>query len=180
MSSQERSIAELFETTSPDDVPCDFHIQQQKDPGGWKLQQCLEFGILPADEQEARTGAVQVLNTAIVEDLLYFVESKRGGCSSIRRAAVPSHLQQQIMEDYQGGRMAGHFPGPWLYMALRRQWWWRNMYKHVVQFCRSCGECATVAGVGRQNKPHLHPLPVQCLFQIVGLDIQRQSKGFVT
>ena len=50
------------------------------------------------------------------------------------------------------------------------------MYKHAVEFCRSCRESATVAGVGRQSKPPLHPIPVQRPFQIVGLDIMELPK----
>jgi len=66
---------------SPEDVPFNFHIQQQKDPELWKLRQCLESGFMPANEQEARTVAAQALNFAIVDNILYFVESERGGGS---------------------------------------------------------------------------------------------------
>ena len=45
------------------------------------------------------------------------------------------------------------------------------MYKDVMEFCRSCGECATVTGVGRRCRPPLHPIPVQRPFQIIGVDI---------
>ena len=52
------------------------------------------------------------------------------------------------------------------------------MYRHAVEFCKNCGECATVAGVyiGRPNKLPLYPISVQRPFQIVGLDIMELPK----
>ena len=114
-------------------------------------------------------------NFMVIDNVLYFVENRRGG-GGRRQVAVPSHLQKQLLEDSHGGRNAGHFSGPRLYAALRRKWWWRNMYRHAVEFCRSCGECATVGGVGRRNKPPPHPIPVQRPFQIVGLDVMELPK----
>ena len=175
VSSEERTITELLEGTYPESVTSDFHIQQQKDPELQKLRLCLECGILPTDDREAQTVAAQALNFVIVDNVLYFVENRRGG-SSWRRAAVPIHLQRQILEEGHGGGNAGHFSGPRLYATLRRKWWWQNMYRHAVEFCKNCGECATVAGVGRRNKPPLHPIPVQRPFQIVGLDIMELPK----
>ena len=175
VSSEERTITELLEGTYPESVTSDFHIQQQKDPELQKLRLCLECGIFPTDDREAQTVAAQALNFVIVDNVLYFVENRKGG-SSWRRAAVPIHLQRQILEESHGGRNAGHFSGPRLYATLRRKWWWQNMYRHAVEFCKNCGECATVAGVGRRNKPPLHPIPVQRPFQIVGLDITELPK----
>lgn len=50
------------------------------------------------------------------------------------------------------------------------------MYKDSMEYSQSCGECATVAGVGRWNKPPLHPIPVQHPFQIIRLDIMELPK----
>ena len=96
--------------------------------------------------QEAKRIASQALNFAVVDNMLYSIDLRGGGC---KRAAVPSVLQTSIVEMYQGGRMAGHFSGPRLYVTLSRRWWWHTMYKDVMAFSRNCGECATVIGVGR-------------------------------
>ena len=45
------------------------------------------------------------------------------------------------------------------------------MYRDAVEFCKSCGECTTVPGFERRNKPPLHPIPVKRLFQIIGMDV---------
>lgn len=44
------------------------------------------------------------------------------------------------------------------------------MYCDTPRFARNCPECATVSGGGGWNGPHLHPIPVQKPFQIIGCD----------
>ena len=63
-----------------------------------------------------------------------------------------------------------------MYKALVRHWWWDGMYKDTVQFAKNCPDCATVAGGGRQNRPPLHPIPVQRPFQIIGVDVMELPK----
>ena len=43
------------------------------------------------------------------------------------------------------------------------------MYSDVIKHCASCPQCAKSSG--KVNKPPLHPIPVSCPFQIVGVDI---------
>ena len=103
----------------------------------------------------------------LIDGVLHFVE-KGGGR---RRIAVPSHLRQNILQEYHGGVYSGHFASSKLYGAMSRRWWWPGMYKDVVEFCRSCPDCAVVTGGGRKQVPPLQPIPVQRPFQIFGVDI---------
>ena len=50
-------------------------------------------------------------------------------------------------------------------------WWWQGMYSDVVNYCKSCPQCAIVNSSGRINKPPLHPIPVSRPFQIIGVDV---------
>ena len=50
------------------------------------------------------------------------------------------------------------------------------MYVDAIHFARNCPECAIVAGGGKVHRPPLHPIPVQHLFQIMGIDIMELSK----
>jgi len=45
------------------------------------------------------------------------------------------------------------------------------LYHDATEYCRNCPECAVVSGVGRVNRPPLHPIPVSRPFQIWGVDI---------
>ena len=166
--SDELSISDLLGVAPGEDSLGDFHLEQEKDSELQHLRQFLEYGILPAEEKEARKLAAQALSFVIVDNVLYFVDAKGRGR---KRAAVPSHLQKTILDDHHGGKMAGHFSGARLYTSLSRLWWWRTMYKDAIEYSRGCGECATVTGVGRRWKPPLHPIPVQRPFQIIGVDI---------
>ena len=84
---------------------------------------------------------------------------------------MPTHLREGVLRENHGGVTAGHFSGSKLYKALCRHWWWPNLYRDVVEFCRNCAECSVVSGSGRRQVPPLHPIPVQRPFQILGVDI---------
>ena len=145
-----------------------FSHEQLKDPEILELKDFLSRGIVPTDEHRARKLAAEAPLFAVVDDIVYFLDSKKG---SIKRCVVPFHMRETIMEENHGGQMAGHFSGEKLYKLLRRHWWWPRMYTDVVEHCRSCPECAIVNSSGQVNMPPLHPIPVQRVFQIVGVDV---------
>ena len=62
-------------------------------------------------------------------------------------------------------------PANKVYGALDNNWYWEGMYEDVESFCRNCPQCVIVLGSGCHNKPPLHPIPIQCPFQTVGVDI---------
>ena len=66
---------------------------------------------------------------------------------------------------------SGHFAVNKLYQTLATQWYWEKMYADVESYCKNCPQCVIVSGCGRQNRPPLHPIPVQRPFQIIGVDI---------
>ena len=80
------------------------------------------------------------------------------------------------MQDYHSSIMAGHFSGVRLYRSLARRWWWDGMYSDTVDYCKNCPQCAIVSGTGRKSNPPLKPIPVERVFQIVGVDIMELSK----
>ena len=88
-----------------------------------------------------------------------------------RRVAVSKHLRQQILYENHGRVMAGHFSGARLYEIVSRKWWWEDLYKDAISFCKNCPECAVVSGTGKRQKPPLHPIQVGRPFQILGVDI---------
>ncbi len=50
------------------------------------------------------------------------------------------------------------------------------MYTDTQQHCRNCPQCTVVTGAGRQAKPPLQPIPVERVFQIVGVDVMDLPK----
>lgn len=65
----------------------------------------------------------------------------------------------------------GHFSENWLYELINRRWWWENLYKDAINFCRNCPECAVVSGTGKLQKPLLHPISISRPSQIMRVDI---------
>ena len=174
---QQADITTMLYTPPSVNITGDFHLEQRKDPRLKELIDYFEKGILPSGRQEARGVAARALNFTIVDKVLYLLD---GRPLNRKRAAVPSHLQQEVLHNYHSGRMAGHFSGTRLYNALCYKWWWDKMYTDAIRYCENCAECAITMGVGKKRKPPLHPIPVKRPFQILGIDVMelpKTSKG---
>ncbi len=133
--SEDLTLSELLQLDPVPKSPfeLDFGAEQHKDP-----ELCLMFNFLIHDklptveqkaQQKARKLAAQALHFSVIENILYFVESKQDGR---KRCAVPEHLRQQIMTESHSSPMAGHFSGEKLYKSLARHWWWPGMYTAPV------------------------------------------------
>ena len=169
--STSRDIVELLQSPPVDSVPdstANYSHEQGKDPEILELRQFLLRGELPDDPRRARKVAAQAPSFVVLDDMVYLIDSKRG---HQRRCVVPVHLRMSLMEENHSGPLAGHFSGEKLYKALVRHWWWPLMYRDVINHCANCPQCAIVHSSGRLNRPPLHPIPVQRVFQIVGVDI---------
>ena len=150
-----------------------FCTEQRKDPEVLEMVSYLSSGHLPDDEKAAKKIVLQSSLFTLVNGVLYYLDPKR---ADRKRCVVPRHLHQSIIEENHSGPMGGHFSGERLYKALSRHWWWPKMYSEVVSHCSSCPQCAMVNSSGRVSKPPLHPIPVQRVFQIVGVDVMDLPK----
>ena len=151
----------------------DFTSEQRKDAEVLEIITFLSTGQLPDSDPRAQKIAAQAPSFAVVDGVLYFLDSKRG---DRKRCVVPRQMRQRLLEENHSGPMAGHFSGERLYKSLVRHWWWQGMYTDVVNHCASCPQCAIVHSSGRVNRPPLHPIPVQRVFQIVGVDVMELPK----
>ena len=166
-----KDVAELLQSPPVDTTPDTskhFSLEQGRDPESVEMRQYLSHGELPSDSGRARKIAAQAPSFALVDNILYFIDAKR---NNQRRCVVPKHLRTSVMEENHSGPLAGHFSGEKLYKALVRHWWWPTMYTDVVEHCTNCPQCAIVHSSGRLNRPPLHPIPVQRVFQIIGVDV---------
>ena len=50
------------------------------------------------------------------------------------------------------------------------------MYTDCIAHCKVYPQCAVTQGTGRKVVPPLKPIPVSCVFQIVGVDIMELPK----
>ena len=152
--------------------PTTFASEQRKDKQLVAVLQFLKNGAIPEDKQ-ARKLTSRASQFAIEDDILYYLDPKHQGR---KRAVVPQHLQNKIMEETHNGVFAGHFSGQRLYNTLARIWWWSGMYNDAVRHAKKCPDCAIVTGGGRVVNPPLQPIPVKRVFQIVGVDVMDLPK----
>lgn len=164
------TISELLSAgpASPTPTYSYFGQEQSKDVKLEPLISYLKSGVVPTDEQVARRVIAQAPQFTIVEGTLYLLDPKQKGRL---RAVVPEHLKKDITSEHHAAVMAGHFSGPQLYRTLERRWWWRGMYKDSIQHAKNCPQCEVVGENIRLKKPPLQPIPVDRIFQIVGVDI---------
>ena len=161
-------ISQLLEAPPLETGSGDFSGEQRKDQTLLGMIRYLEDGLLPEDSPQAKKIAAQAPQFALVGGILYFVDHKS---DNQKRAIVPVHLREKIMQEMHGGLMAGHFSGHRLFTTLSRHWWWETLYRDCIAFCKNYAECVMVSGSGRVQRPPLHPIPVQKPFQIMGVDI---------
>ena len=162
------SISELLTVSPLSSSYQDFSVEQAKDPDLQQLLCFIQNGTLPDNNDSARKVAAQAPLFTLVDGVLFFINPKY---RDRKQCVVPRHLQQTIMEEHHSSPMSGHFSGEKLYKVLSRHWWWQGMYGDVIAHCRSCPQCAIVNASGKINKPPLHPIPVERVFQIIGVDI---------
>ena len=149
-------------------TPISFGEEQQKDPHLKNIIHFLNTDELPLDVKQARKIAAQQTMFVLIDDVLYYVDSKR---DHQRRIVVPNQLRERILEEAHRGVMSGHFSGRRTFSALARHWWWESMYSDTLKYVENCPECTITSGMGKHHRPPLHPIPVSRPFQIVGLDL---------
>ena len=128
--------------------PSTFAIEQRKDKQLTAVIRFLKDGTLPEDKQ-ARKLTAKASQFTVEGDVLYYLDTKHQGR---RRAGVPHHLRNKIMEETHNGVFAGHFSGQRLYNTLARVWLWDGMYCDTMRQVKKCPNCAIVTGGGRVLK----------------------------
>ena len=106
---EENNVTNLLTTPLQPSAPEDsLYQEQRKYPKLAVIIDYLENEVLPKEEKEARKTAMIATKFVILDKVLYFIDQKKTGR---RCTAVPQHLQGQLLQEYHGGRMAGHFSG---------------------------------------------------------------------
>ena len=171
------TMDELLSADPTSQIPDDFGSEQSKDANLEPLISYLRDGTLPSDDARSRKVLSQAPQFTLFQDILYILDTKR---KDRLRVVVPAHLKQGILAEHHAGGMAGHFSGPRLYKTLEYRWWWQGMYTDAMEHAKNCPQCAVVGGTARAKRPPLQPIPVDRIFQIVGVDVMelpRTSQG---
>lgn len=57
---------------------------------------------------------------------------------SLQQVVVSAHLQNSVLEEYHGGKMAAHFSVPRFIKTVACSWWWEGLYKDAMALAKSC------------------------------------------
>ena len=128
----------------------------------------MKEGNLPEDSKEAQEVIALAQQFTMLDGILCRMNPKQGELPQI---VVPASLKQQIMEEHHAGVLAGHFSGPRLFKLISRRWWWKGMYKELMDYARNCPQCTIVGRTEQKKIPPLMPIPVDHPFQILGVDV---------
>ena len=105
----------LLQSDPLQNVEDSFVEQQQKDPWIQDMFVYLEQGRLPVDESKGWKVAAQSAHFAVVNSILYYVDSKS---SNHKRVIIPLQFQWQILREGHCGLTGGHFSGKRTFNAL--------------------------------------------------------------
>ena len=101
----EPSCSQVLEITSNSTSHADsLAAQQAQDPEIAELIAFLKHGQLPDDNTRAQKMAMQQSLFAIVDNVLYYIDRKRG---NRKRAAVPLAMRTKVMEETHSGPYGG-------------------------------------------------------------------------
>ena len=103
----------------------------------------LKEDKLLEDPVQARKLAAQEPQFSLIGGVLYYIDSRH---DHRKRVVVHSDLREKLLREAHGGTHGGHFSSHKLYNSLLMCWWWQGMYADVLKFCKSCPDCAVVAG----------------------------------
>ena len=117
----EPSCSQVLEITSNSTSHADsLAAQQAQDPEIAELIAFLKHGQLPDDNTRPRKMAMQQSLFAIVDNVLYYIDRKRG---NRKRAAVPLAMRTKVMEETHSGPYGCHFSEQRTFNALVPSWW---------------------------------------------------------
>jgi len=96
-------LCDLLELEPATVIDVSFVEEQRKDPDILEIVSYLYKGELPDCDKKAKRLAAQAPLFTLMNGILYFLDSKRGGR---KRCVVPHHLRQGIIEENHSGLMA--------------------------------------------------------------------------
>ena len=133
---------------------------QRADPELKLIFDYLEEGVLPTEEKQAKELVLGKSQLVITDGVLYHLEKDKS-----LRIIPPSKR-----------KYGAHLSDAKMHGELNKYYWWPNMRKDVVGWCRACLTCAT-RQASKMTKPPLVPIPVGGPWDRVGVDIVQLPKS---
>lgn len=112
-------------------------------------------------------------NFTLIDGLVYRLHRRKHPEQGVMvQLFVPQQLRMSVLKAYHESVLAGHAGINSTYEAVRRRYYWVNMFSDVVEWVRSCSSCAAIKGDKHGRNKGLHPVKQewQRPFDMIGMD----------
>lgn len=134
----------------------------------------LETGELmdpnnPLPEWSRAIELFNIRNGILCRDYFPASEKRRNDC--IIQAVLPPSLRKEIMYEYHDQKTAGHFAFHRTLLNIQKRYYWPNMSKEILEYCKSCMVCAKNKKNHVTVRPLLRPIDIaNAPFDVITVD----------
>ena len=104
------------------------------------------------------------------EGVLYRQFEYQDGTSDRLQLIVPKSLREEVLRHLHEGPCGGHFGEDKTLHRLRERFYWPGHQKDVINWCRTCKDCAARKGPAPKRRAPLTFIKVGSPLQIVAMD----------
>ncbi|GJX59048.1 reverse transcriptase domain-containing protein [Tanacetum coccineum] len=160
-------LVEVLNAESVDVCEVNTVVEEEEDNWMTPIIKCLEKGIWPADENEARTLRMKISQYVIEEGVMF----KKSYLAPMLRCVGPLQANYITREVHEGA--CGMHAGARSVVAeiIRQGYFWPSMHRDTREVVDKCGSCQIHAPVMRLSKMRLNSIMAPWPFHQWGLDI---------
>ena len=133
----------------------------------------LETDALPPGYNRARSFVLSGDKFYLDENGLLFslwTPSKRTNRDVCSQLVIPDALKHEVLVWAHDDVTAGHLGTQKTYGKIRTRYYWRNMFRDIDRWCKSCVDCAMKKAPRNRHKAPLLPIPVENAFDRLAVD----------
>ena len=146
---------------------------QRQDPELSDLITFMETDALPPSNSRAHSFVLCGDKFYLDENGLLFslwTPSKRTNRDVCSQLVIPDALKHEVLVWAHDDVTAGHLGTQKTYGKIRTRYYWRNMFRDIDRWCKSCVDCAMKKSPRNRHKAPLLPIPVENAFDRLAVD----------
>ena len=129
-----------------------------------------EVGQTKGFSSATRALFQQWMQLRLEEGVLYRQFENQDGTSNRLQLIVPKSLREEVLRQLHEGPCGGHFGEDKTLHRLRERFYWPGHQKDVINWCRTCRDCAARKGPAPKRRAPLTSIKVGSPLQIVAMD----------
>ncbi len=158
------SLIEPAKNTCPYGSELTLDIIRNEQKLDLKLKLLIDYistGTLPDDEKLAKSIVLQSDNYNYTDDLLYHQQASRAkNIPQLHiQLVIPNNLKLTILKEFHDN--LGHRGVINTFHAIKRNYFWHNMYKDCHHYVQSCETCMKHKHLQKKDRQQLNPIPVK-------------------